>query len=133
VLKPTREFALDRNEVMRLVARLTPDAGRILPESDYLTLAGRIGDPPSLIAAADGPFRRTVRLGSIPVEVRMESWLAMDTIRRMGFGHVTAGRRHALIVERGVSFVAFSEAGEPLRSGYASSIFATEPRYLCYR
>ena len=41
------------------------------------------------------------------VEVRMESWLAADTIRRMGFGHVVAGRHHTLIVERGVSFAAF--------------------------
>ena len=40
----------------------------------------------------------------------MESWLAADTIRRMGFGHVVAAHRHTLIVERGVSFVAFDAA-----------------------
>ena len=48
----------------------------------------------------------------------MESWLAADTIRRMGFGHVVAARHHTLIVERGVSFVAFDGSGRPLRSGY---------------
>ena len=63
----------------------------------------------------------------------MESWLASDTIRRMGFGHVIAAHRHTLIVERGVSFVAFDERGEPIRTGYASNIFAPQPRYLIQR
>jgi hypothetical protein len=63
----------------------------------------------------------------------MESWLASDTIRRMGFGHVIAGRHHTLIVERGVSFVAFDEHGQPIRTGYASNIFAPQPRYLIQR
>ncbi len=44
----------------------------------------------------------------------MESWLAADTIRRMGFGHVVAARQHTLIVERGVSFVAFDGSGRAL-------------------
>ena len=35
----------------------------------------------------------------------MESWLAADTIRRMGFGQVIAARHHTLIIERGVSLV----------------------------
>ena len=43
-------------------------------------------------------------LDGVRVDVRMESWLAFDTIRRMGFGQVVADRRHTLIVERGVSF-----------------------------
>ena len=60
----------------------------------------------------------------------MESWLAMDTIRRMGFGQVVAAHRHALIVERGVSFAAFDGSGRPLQTAYAASIFAPEPRYL---
>ena len=60
----------------------------------------------------------------------MESWLAADTIRRMGFGHVIAARRHTLIVERGVSLVAFDASGRPLRSGYRAGIFAPQPRYL---
>ena len=65
----------------------------------------------------DRPFSRTVELAGVPVEVRMESWLAADTIRRMGFGHVVAARHHALIVERGVSFVAFDGSGRPLTHG----------------
>jgi hypothetical protein len=64
------------------------------------------------------------------VEIRMESWLTSDTIRRMGFGHVVAARQHTLIVERGVSFVAFDPSGRPLRTAYRSNIFAPQPRYL---
>ena len=37
------------------------------------------------------PFRRRLNLGGVPVEVRMESWLAADTIRRMGFGRCDRG------------------------------------------
>jgi hypothetical protein len=47
-----------------------------------------------------------------------------------GFGHVDRRRTHTLIVERGVSFAAFDERGEPLRTAYASNIFAPQPRYL---
>jgi hypothetical protein len=60
----------------------------------------------------------------------MESWLSADTIRRMGFGHVIAARRHTLIVERGVSFAAFDASGDAIRTAYASNIFAPQPRYL---
>jgi hypothetical protein len=63
----------------------------------------------------------------------MESWLAADTIRRMGFGHVIAAHRHTMIIERGVSFVTFDRSGRSIRSGYVSGIFAPQPRYLCYR
>jgi hypothetical protein len=48
----------------------------------------------------------------------------------MGFGHIVAARQHTLIVERGISFVAFDAFGRPLRSGYEDGIFAPQPRYL---
>ena len=76
------------------------------------------------------PFRRSIDLDGVSVEVRMESWLAADTIRRMGFGHVVANHHHTLIVERGVSFATFDAAGSPLRTAYASNIFAPQARYL---
>jgi hypothetical protein len=34
-----------------------------------------------------------------------------------------------MIVERGISFVAFTADGKPIRQGYASSLFAPEPRW----
>jgi len=43
---------------------------------------------------------------------------------------VIAGRRHTLIVERGVSFVAFDDQGHSIRTAYASNIFAPQPRFL---
>jgi hypothetical protein len=76
------------------------------------------------------PFWRSFDLDGVPVLVRMESWLSADTIRRMGFGHVIAARRHTLIVERGVSFAAFDAMGKPIRTAYASNIFAPQRRYL---
>ena len=63
----------------------------------------------------------------------MESWLAFDTIRRMGFGHIVANHRHTLIVERGVSFAAFDGEGRPIRTVYLANIFAPQPRYLVRR
>jgi hypothetical protein len=59
----------------------------------------------------------------------MESWLPADTMRRAGFGHVIANRRHALILERGVSFVALHPDGRPLAAAYASGLFAPLQRY----
>jgi hypothetical protein len=133
VLKPTREFRLDTDDLTRALSSLTATEVQTIPSADYVAIAGLVGAPPLLVAADNSPFRRRIDLGGVPVNIRMESWLAADTVRRMGFGHVIAARRHVLIVERGVSFIAFSRTGESLRSGYGSSIFAPEPRYLCYR
>jgi hypothetical protein len=101
-----------------------------VPNGEYVAIAGRAGGPPVTVAADDRPFSRSLRLDGTAVEIRMESWLAFDTIRRMGFGQVVAARRHALIVERGVSFVAFDGSGRPLQSGYFGNIFESQPRYL---
>jgi len=60
----------------------------------------------------------------------MESWLPFDTIRRMGFGQVVANRHHALVVERGVSFVALDATGSPVRTAYQGGLFAPQPRFL---
>ena len=60
----------------------------------------------------------------------MESWLAFDTIRRMGFGQVIAGRRHTLIVERGISFAAFDLHGQAIQTAYQANIFTPQRRWL---
>jgi hypothetical protein len=130
VLKPTREFVVVRTDLARALRALTGGAVASMPEGDYAVLAGRVGAHPQLVLGSAAPFRRAISLDGEAVEIRMESWLATDTIRRMGFGHVIAARRHALIVERGISFVAFDDAGQPLRSGYAAGIFAPSARYL---
>jgi hypothetical protein len=133
VLKPTREFTLDTGDLNRAVEVLSGGQMRWMPGGDYAVLAGATGERPTLVVGSARPFRRGLSLNGIPVEVRMESWLAADTIRRMGFGHVIAARHHTLIIERGVSFVTFDQSGRSIKAGYAAGIFAPQPRYLCYR
>jgi hypothetical protein len=134
LLRPSREFATDENDLTEALQRLTSSRSAwLLPGSEYAAVGGRVGEPPRYIAAAALPFRRTIEIEGVPVEIRMESWLTSDTIRRMGFGHVIAGRRHTLIVERGVSFAAFDDRGQPIRTAYAANIFAPQPRFVVRR
>jgi hypothetical protein len=130
ILKPTRDLSLDWNDIG--VALSTQAGGRSIqvPDGDYVVIAGRRGHAPDLAFGSNQPFRRSIDLDAVRVEIRMESWLAADTIRRMGFGHVVAARTHTLIVERGVSFAAFDSSGKPIRTAYASNIFAPQPRFV---
>jgi hypothetical protein len=130
VLKPSGDLPLDRGELARLIQRLGGDASALPQQADYAAIAGVVGRAPSLVSADSRPFRLHQALDGVDVEIRMESWLAFDTIRRMGFGHVVAAHQHTLIVERGVSFVAFDEHGRALTTAYASNIFAPQARYL---
>ena len=129
VLRPSRDLALDRGELARLLGALARSPVES-PVADYAAFAGVIGRPPQVAVQSMRPFRRRLRIEDTAVEIRMDSWLTSDTIRRMGFGHVVGERRHTLIVERGVSFAAFDAAGHPLRTAYASNIFAPQARYL---
>jgi hypothetical protein len=133
VLKPSRDAQIDQEDLSRGVSLLTGGRISTLPGHDYLAVVGSVGNQPAEIISSNRPFRTTVRLDEVPLTVRMESWLEFDTIRRMGFGHVIARRRHTLIVERGISFVAFDEAGYAIRTVYAANIFAPESRYLLAR
>jgi hypothetical protein len=133
VLKPTRDLLLDWQDIGRSLAAEAGGQPVQVPDGDYIAIAGRRGQPPAVVIGSNRPFRRSFDLGGVSVEVRMDSWLAADTIRRMGFGHVVAAHHHTLIVERGVSFVAFDTSGQPMRTAYASNIFAPQPRYLIFR
>lgn len=130
VLRPSRDLSLDAGELTAALHALTAGRATALPTGDYAVIAGLVGRAPDLVMAADRPFRRELELQGVDVEVRMDSWLASDTIRRMGFGHVVAARQHTLIVERGVSFAAFDDHGRAIRTAYASNIYAPQPRYL---
>src|SRR6266542_1240859 len=85
VLKPSRDLALDAGDLKRTIERLAVGQSS-MPSADYFALVGVTGQPPSLREESNLPFSRGVQLGGVMVEVRMESWLAADTIRRMGFG-----------------------------------------------
>jgi hypothetical protein len=128
VLKPSRDLPLDDDDLQR--AARTLGAPGISHRGDYAVLAGTAGAPPLLAEDASHPFERRVVLDGVSTDVRLESWLNFDTIRRMGFGQVIAAHRHALIVERGVSFVAFDANGRAVATAYASNIYAPQPRYL---
>ena len=130
VLRPPREIALNEADLEESLQILTGHHLGALPPGDYTAIAGLAGDEPLLVRSDGRPFRADVTLAGVPVTVRMDSWLAFDTIRRMGFGHVIAARKHSLIVERGVSFVAFDATGRPLRLGYAGGLFGPQPRFL---
>ena len=132
-LRQSREFEVNGDELDAAVRLLTGDTLPTLPVNDYVILAGQFGDTPLIVRDSLRPFRDVVQLGALPVEIRMDSWLTFDTIRRMGFGSVIAARRRALVVERGVGFVALTSDGGILRSGYAWGIFAPEPRFVLRR
>ena len=96
----------------------------------YTVVVGKVGERPVLVESQDRPYRVRVRLEPFDIDVRMESWLPTDTIRRAGFGHVMVNRRHALTLERGISFVALGPEGRPI---YGSGLFAPIRRYALPR
>ena len=98
------------------------------PLRNYTVIVGRVGGKPVLVESQDRPYRVRVRLAPFDIDVRMESWLPTDTIRRAGFGHVVVNREHALTLERGISFVGLGPRGAgPI---YGSGLFAPIPRHV---
>jgi hypothetical protein len=95
--------------------------------SHYTVIVGRVGERPVLVESQDRPYRVGVRLDPFDFDVRMESWLPTDTIRRAGFGHVVVNRRHALTLERGLSFMSVGPEGGPI---YGSALFAPIPKHV---
>jgi hypothetical protein len=130
VLRPTRDVVIDIADLAEGLRTLTGNSFSAIEEKEFAVVAGTAGRRPTLVERGDRPFRRTALLDGVDVTVRMDSWLEFDTIRRMGFGQVIARRRHTLIVERGVSLVAFDESGVPFVTAYWANIFAAQPRYL---
>jgi hypothetical protein len=130
ILKPTGDFSLDWDDIGRSLGEQTGGRTIDVPGGDYIAIAGRHGRAPDVVMGSNRPFRRSFELDGVTVAIRMESWLAADTIRRMGFGQAIAAHHHTLIIERGVSFAAFDSSGHAIRVAYASNIFAPQARYL---
>jgi hypothetical protein len=128
ILLPDREYHLDAIGLTHAWSWLAPGA-RLPGLRPYTLVVGRVGEPPVLIESRDRPYRVRTTVPPFDIDVRMESWLPTDTIRRAGFGHVVVGRRHALTLERGLNFVALP-AGEPV---YGSGLFAPVPRLVLSR
>ncbi len=129
LLKPYADVPFDVDELSRAVRVLTGGAATIDPAGVYTIMAGLTGEAPSIRRADARPYRFRAPLQGLDLDIRMESWLPADTMRRAGFGHVIANRRHVLILERGVSVVALDPDGRPRLTAYASGLLAPLPRY----
>ena len=125
MLRADREYPLDESALGLAWRRLAPTPPP--PLRNFTIVIGRVGLPPVLIKSEDRPYRISTTVGPFQFDVRMESWLPTDTIRRAGFGHVIVNRTHALTLERGVSFVALEPGGDPI---YSSGIYAPIPRAI---
>src|SRR4029450_8005388 len=76
VLKPTREFNLDQADLRSATYPLSQGQLEGLPAGDYIVVAGVVGQRPVYVNGEGVPFRRSIDLAGLPVQVRMESWLA---------------------------------------------------------
>lgn len=130
VIRPLRDSAIDDSRLGEVLAGLTGGRVTSVETNAYIAIAGKVDGEPVLLKSSNRPFREVAYIEGLRIEVRMDAWLAFDTIRRMGFGHVIAGRRHALIVERGVSLVGLDARGQVLNTAYEGNIFAPEQRYV---
>ena len=127
ILRPDREYLLDDIEIPETWRWLTAGSMAISELHQYTIVLGLVGRAPLLVHSAEHPYRIRARVGELDVDVRMESWLPTDTIRRAGFGHVVVGRQHRLTLERGVSFVTLDQGGRPL---YSAGLFSPIPRFI---
>jgi hypothetical protein len=125
VLLPDREYPLDRTAVEAACGWLTARRMRTPQLRHFTAIVGRVGQAAIVVDSRDRPFRSRVRVDEFQFDIRMESWLPTDTIRRSGFGHVIVNGRHFLTLERGISFAAV----EPATPVYHSGLFAPIPRF----
>jgi hypothetical protein len=129
LLAPYPDVPFDRAELAEALAYLTGGTATLDGGPSYTMLAGFLGGRPTVIRRSERPFREAFQLGRLAVEIRMESWLPTDTIRRAGFGRVTVARRHVLTVERGIGVVGFAQDGTAPQVEYASALLAPLPRF----
>ena len=127
MLRPDREYPIDDNELGDVWTSLTGGSMQFPAPHNFVVVAGHIGQTPVVLHSADEPYRLRAHLASFDVDIRTTSWLPTDTIRRAGFGHIIVNRKHALTLERGLSFVALGPGGF---TAYGSSLFAPIPKLL---
>jgi hypothetical protein len=128
LLAPPREVAFDASQFDDGLNSLTGGHAPRRQAAAYQAWAGIAGEQPAWYGSSMRPFRQRVHVLDEPFDVRMDSWLSMDTFRRAGFGHVIHGREHSLIVERGVSLVWFPPGGGT-RTAYSAGLYALRPRF----
>jgi hypothetical protein len=129
LLTPPSAESLDPDLVTSMLQTLTGNHTPARTESAYEVVAGLAGDRPAFYRAANRPFEERFALAGDPFLVRMDSWLATDTFRRAGFGHVLRQRERVLILERGANLVWFDRDGVSSAPQYAGSTYAVKPRF----
>ncbi len=125
ILRPDREYPIDGVMLGAAWSRLTGGSAPLPDLRHFTIVVGTAGRGPALVMSEDRPYRTRVTVDAFSFDVRMESWLPTDTIRRAGFGHVIVDGTHLLTLERGISFAAIGPGGEPT---YSSGLFAAIPR-----
>ena len=126
VLRSDDEYPLDTAQLTAAFRLLAPALA--LPAlRQYTAIVGRTGELPVLMQSEERPYRVRLSLEAMRIDLRMESWLPTDTIRRAGFGHVIIDGRHALTLERGISFMALDGGSDPV---YLSGPFAPIQRHI---
>ena len=128
VLTPPRDEVLDEQMLQEAMATLTGGNRTRRSAAAFEVLAGMAGERPAYYRSASEPFRDRVRLPEGSLDVRMESWVSLETFRRGGFGHVVLDRKHVMAIERGVSLLWFDRQG-PAEPFYAGGLFAPRPRF----
>ncbi len=129
LLRAYNDIPLDTAELADAVSGLTAGTAALPTDGLYTIMVGRTGEAPALVKRAFEPFRLRLAVGTVPLEIRMESWLPVDTMRRAGFGHVIVNHRHVFTLERGVSVVALGSDRRPLVATYASGLFEPPTRF----
>ncbi|MFB3854025.1 MAG: protein O-mannosyl-transferase family [Vicinamibacterales bacterium] len=129
LLLPYADLPLDEQDLASTLRMLAGREVR-MPPGRFAAVGGVIGQEPDFALGSDFPYRERVIAGTVRFDVRMESYLPADTIRRAGFGHVLVGRKRVLELDRGVSAVVLDRTGKVLARAYLSGILAPEARYV---
>jgi hypothetical protein len=129
VMEPDPSAPLDQADLAAASARLGLSP-RQVPGGRYAVAAGLVGEEPWVGISGQAPFRVRRWLGGVDVEIRFESYLPFDTIRRAGFGSVIANRKRVLPLDRGISFVALTRDGRVLLRAWSGGLYTPQPRFL---
>jgi hypothetical protein len=125
VLTPPRDEVLDEEDLEDAIVALTGGAPPTRIEAAYEVIVGLAGEAPTYYRSSTRPFRDRVHLVEGDMEIRMESWVPLETFRRGGFGHVILDRERMMFIERGLSLA----WREPTQQFYAAGLYALRPRF----
>jgi hypothetical protein len=128
VLTPPRDEVLDLEMLEDAMTTLTGGARPPRVVAPYEIMVGHAGESPVHYCTATRPFRDHVGLPEGTVDIRLDSWVSLETFRRGGFGHVMLDRTHVMHIERGVSLLWVDDQG-PAEPFYAAGLYAARPRF----